>query len=451
MATRLAVVSLFAITTGCAGTRPVPTHPAPKSAAAPTVAAQNVHEKGPSNTSAERWPFDRDPPFVLHADVAGLRRTELGRQLFPAIVQSLRGVADEAQIGCLRDALESVNRVAVGGGLGDSMAFVVKYDPSGMRSTLASCAKLMGARPAHIPGAREAYSFPQATMAADGEWLVAGTPELVERAFARRSQTGPKLQLAGDRFIAWRASLPGKADASGTVLASPARFRVEAALDMADPRDADQLERAFLHARAEWRQVGTPEGVPANAADRLLAALALRRDSDRRVVASFELAGPAGDQSRDLGFAAALGIYGVRKYLAQAKMAEARYTVAQISKDIASWRTPEDVHGRTAASKKKRKLASYPPVPAEVPRGTKYQSSSDDWKAWQDLRFSMTEPQYYQYQVRAAKDGNSAEIIARGDLDGDGKLSTFSLHVKVDEKTGDFLIAPVIVETDPEE
>jgi hypothetical protein len=90
-------------------------------------------------------------------------------------------------------------------------------------------------------------------------------------------------------------------------------------------------------------------------------------------------------------------------------------------------------------------------VPKAVPRGQKYQSSSADWKAWAPLRFEMTEPQYYQYEIRAAKDGESAEIIARGDLNGDGKASELKLLVKVERPSNRIRVSPSIHEIDPDE
>jgi hypothetical protein len=84
-----------------------------------------------------------------------------------------------------------------------------------------------------------------------------------------------------------------------------------------------------------------------------------------------------------------------------------------------------------------KKLVSLPAVPAAVPRGVKYQSTVEDWKAWAPIHFGLTEPQYYQYQVTAAKDGKTAEILARGDLNGDGKTSLFRLKISLDPKTGE--------------
>jgi hypothetical protein len=114
---------------------------------------------------------------------------------------------------------------------------------------------------------------------------------------------------------------------------------------------------------------------------------------------------------------ASIAISGVRKYLVTAaKSAEARNAVGQIAKDYAAWWEKEDGKPRG-----RRKLVSFPPVPKTIPRGVKYQSTPSDWKAWAPIRFEMDAPQYYQYEVRASKDGSSADIFARGDLDADGK------------------------------
>ena len=81
----------------------------------------------------------------------------------------------------------------------------------------------------------------------------------------------------------------------------------------------------------------------------------------------------------------------------------------------------------------------------------KYQSTVADWKQWYPLRFSMTEPQYYQYEIKAAKDRDSVEIVARGDLDGNGKTSEFKVLVKLERASNDLRTSPSIMETDPDE
>ena len=143
---------------------------------------------------------------------------------------------------------------------------------------------------------------------------------------------------------------------------------------------------------------------------------------------------------------ASLAISGVRKYLLESKRAEARNAVEQIAKDYVAWWEHDD-----GKSRGKRKLASFPPVPKTVPRGTKYSSTPDDWTPWAPLHFQMDEPQYYQYEVRAARDGLSADVIARGDLEGNGKASELRLHVTVDGPRGTMSVAPRVDERDPDE
>jgi hypothetical protein len=63
----------------------------------------------------------------------------------------------------------------------------------------------------------------------------------------------------------------------------------------------------------------------------------------------------------------------------------------------------------------------------------------------------VSAPQYFQYEVKAAKDGESAEIIARGDLDGNGKASELELVVKVERPSNVIRVSPSIHEIDPNE
>jgi hypothetical protein len=166
----------------------------------------------------------------------------------------------------------------------------------------------------------------------------------------------------------------------------------------------------------------------------------------RRLEIVFELREPPVEQARDLGVLGSLATHGVRSYLTRSKAAEARNTVAAIAKHyVMDWER-EDTKPRA-----RRKLASYPPVPKTVPRGTTYMATATDWAPWKQLRFEMTSPQRYQYEIIAAKDGESAEIVARGDLNGDGRTSLFKVAVKVDRAKDVLVVAPTISETDPDE
>lgn len=146
-----------------------------------------------------------------------------------------------------------------------------------------------------------------------------------------------------------------------------------------------------------------------------------------------------------LGIMAALGIYGVRRYLSAAKTAEAKATVTAISRAaVAAYERETPDPDKLGAAYHHALCTSASPVPARVPAAVKYVPSSAsgaDFDAgsatagWKCLKFAMTMPMYYQYHyVKGAgwivpstapgKDG--FEAAARGDLDGNGTFSTFS-------------------------
>ena len=141
-----------------------------------------------------------------------------------------------------------------------------------------------------------------------------------------------------------------------------------------------------------------------------------------------------------------LAIYGIRKYIANAKTAEARNAVGQIAKDAAM--AYEKSHALCSS-------ASSPVPPSMTSlRGTKYQSTPQEWAVDQArnggfacLGFSMDLPQYFQYSYSAS--GGQFVATAHGDLNGDGKVSTFIARGRV--TAGVLQIGPSVEETDPEE
>ena len=145
-----------------------------------------------------------------------------------------------------------------------------------------------------------------------------------------------------------------------------------------------------------------------------------------------------------IGIFAVLAIYGVRKYIVNSKAAEARNTAAAVAKNAA------------AAFERDGKLcpSASSPVPVVVPRAVKYQSSASEWEVdkaanagFACLRFSMTSPQYFQYDYKSTPTGFT--VTAHGDLNGDGALSTFEVEGLL--SGGRVTIAPMIKESDPDE
>jgi len=168
-----------------------------------------------------------------------------------------------------------------------------------------------------------------------------------------------------------------------------------------------------------------------------------------------------------IGVLAALAIYGVRKYLTNAKSAEARTAIGRIAKDAQVAYERENMGGTIVPLKDSREIThelcpQSGLVPANLAQvsNQKYQSDPGEWNlvGWSCLKFSMTDPQYFQYQYRVPTagglEGANFAAEAHGDLDGDGDPSTFALAGQVQESTGGELVltlAPTITETAAEE
>src|SRR6476646_8394930 len=117
-----------------------------------------------------------------------------------------------------------------------------------------------------------------------------------------------------------------------------------------------------------------------------------------------------------VGVLAVLAVYGVRKYIANSKTAEARNSLGQISKDAATAYEKESMatstvlaQGAQSATLRALCTTSTPvPTDAKFIKGSKYQSSPADWNADQNkapvggvgfacLKFSIDQPQYFMY------------------------------------------------------
>ena len=167
-----------------------------------------------------------------------------------------------------------------------------------------------------------------------------------------------------------------------------------------------------------------------------------------------------------IGVLAALAIYGVRKYLTNAKSAEARTAVGRIAKDASSAWDREKMPGAVlsaggTADNSRALCGSSTSVPADTANiaNKKYQSSPAEWNTgdtligWRCLRFTMDGPQYFQYRY-ISTDASNFTARAVGDLDGDlTNFSRFDLAGRILDVSGEaaVTIAPAIAETTPEE
>jgi type IV pilus assembly protein PilA len=178
-----------------------------------------------------------------------------------------------------------------------------------------------------------------------------------------------------------------------------------------------------------------------------------------------------------VGVLAVLAVYGVRKYIANSKTAEARNSLGQIGKDASTAYEKESMAntgvlpqaGSSAVMRSLCQSASVPvPIGPAGIQGKKYQSAAGanvDWNADQNalplggvgfycLKYSMDQPQYFMYNWRITGVGNaqgdSFTAMANGDLNGDGNLSTFQLLGQIQQGMA-LNVAPTLGEVNPEE
>ena len=163
-----------------------------------------------------------------------------------------------------------------------------------------------------------------------------------------------------------------------------------------------------------------------------------------------------------IGILAVLAIYGVRKYIANAKTAEARNAVGKIQRDaLAAYEreklaTSAVMATGSATNKIRSMCQSAAAVPATPPPAQKYQSSKANWEqgdavtGWRCLKFEMNAPQYYSYNyIATGTSTGEFTALANGDLNGDTTTSTFNAFGKVQE--GRLNASPQIEEINPEE
>jgi len=177
-----------------------------------------------------------------------------------------------------------------------------------------------------------------------------------------------------------------------------------------------------------------------------------------------------------VGILASLAIYGVRKYIANAKTAEAKNSLGQLGKDGQTAFEKETLAGAVLAAGTSTTIsralcwtasAAVPAAKGSI-QGAKYQSDQSATKDWgldltagpgggpggfACLKFSMSAPQYFMYTYVSGVAGAPVLFTANayGDLNGDGVTSNFQLIGTVNATDQNLYVAPTITEVDPEE
>jgi type IV pilus assembly protein PilA len=170
-----------------------------------------------------------------------------------------------------------------------------------------------------------------------------------------------------------------------------------------------------------------------------------------------------------IGILAMLAAYGVRKYIAMSKTAEARNALGRIGNAaVIAYEDDEHMASNVVAPGSSTGLTrqlcnkASQPVPANISlvQGKKYQSSLADWNAdaagtsgFACLKFTIDQPQYFMYTYTVSgtvNPGDSFTAIANGDLNADGVMSTFSLTGAINSNYA-VNLAPNMLESSPDE
>jgi hypothetical protein len=428
----------------CGAEPPPAKAPAPELTLAP--AAAPAPSRQPSAEVSRYWLLSEQQPFSLYADLTSLLKSELVASLAPAVLEQAGDVLKPAERACVSALLQHAKELLVGGGERSGL-IVLSLGADGVKAARSACVgSLLPVEQTALRGAEEAYAVGDDVIFVMPGVVVYGTKPLVEAALDAAAKPAPVLAhfaLKGDEQLSLRFDLPREGvSATGSVSTSSQQFLLAAQVLLPSDAAAEAVDQKLSLGRSQAKAL--VQSVSSDAMlGKFLDSVQIERHG-RRFNVRFELRGSPVEQARQLGAITALGLQGARKYMLEAKAVEAKRTIAQIAK-----RYQESlVADEPAKAKKPKKLSSLPAVPASVPRATKYQSLAEDWKAWSAIQFKLEAPQAYQYEVVAAKDGKTADVLARGDLDGDGVTSLYRLKIQLDAKTGQ-ITAQEFDETEP--
>ena len=178
-----------------------------------------------------------------------------------------------------------------------------------------------------------------------------------------------------------------------------------------------------------------------------------------------------------VGILSALSVYGVGRYVRAARAAEATNAVGRMARDAAAAydRSGPDrlivAPGGSVDMTRRLCVSASRTVPRKVKsiEATAYQSTPSEWsrdsskpgKGFACLRFTMKDPQYFQYGYttsrtnykNSGKKNTTFTASAVGDLNGDGIRSDIHMTGKIVESSSGLtlVLSPGVSETNPEE
>lgn len=447
---RIALPLLFSLHAliGC-GQKPPP----PKTAAVEKLpppappAPPPVVQRTPSKEMAARFPFkDEEVTTLAYSDLGLLGQAEA----VSAIAGGLAPVAAElggVDRACVDAIVGGARELLVAGTTREAWVVVLKVPGHRLESACTPSPKI--AEPETIEGATKAWRFTESgrSCAVTADWLACGTPDLVKRSLAAQNDPSLPIGLDPEQILALDDRDPLK-DMKLSAASYPDRLEARVELVYDSDESPRVLHELVAHA---------PESAPSfakelSATDEqkklidLLANGVVASHRGQRANVRVDVAGKPGEQAAHLGtFLSLLGKVAVvdRKERRKKVVRDQLLAVADAMAKRWEAKDPKSVFAT-------KRCVSMPAVPKEVPRGQRVTTAEGDWKGWKEVPV-VTTPSFFQYEIKAAADGQSCDVIGRGDTNGDGKASAFKLHIRVDKSSKQLMVEPKIEETDPDE
>ena len=462
MLTRRALVPLVLSLSACSPTMATPPNAAPVLVSpAVSTEAQTALAPARPGSSALLAGVPANATFVARIDGKVLRAAPIFATAMRAIqaFPMVQGRIDDLNLRCGLNLLEVIDEVVVARtGPGDDEDVTLVRARADDAAVLRCVTGLLHAKPSTI-GLDPAVRFEPGNVAVVVEGItIIGSEANVGaaiKALRAHDATVPKparaLDLGPSTVASFSLSGPGFggiSSGSGVLEMDDHHLAIRAVGGVGSAAEASTLvQRARTAIAGASTELGaTPDGA-GEALRAYLSRIKVSAEGDH-VHAEMALEGGAEAQVALVGTLSAVSIYAIRQYLAQAKLSEAKNTVGAISRGLIAHMEMESVSGKRAT----RFPPSAPPTPAKVPSGTKFAPDESTWShpTWKALRFEMTTPMYYSYEVLTSKDGRTATVRAHGDLDGDGKLSTVERTLTIG-KNGDVVASPKLVLVDETE
>jgi hypothetical protein len=379
----------------------------------------------------------KDAAFYAYLDGERFRASPLSSIYRSAVSEDFPTARVKRECGF--DPLEALNAAALAGqvvpGSGPQLVAVVDIDRGSW--AVLECLKKLGGRADASSGG--VVLDPDWVALEAGRFVVVGDPPSARLVAARIAQ-----KLSSELPAPMRETLD---EHPGAILVATGRLGQaipESPFDWARLHVESSAARFLLRIEADTTDTTAASSYATALDPSRLGPFDGRSDLPRirvttrgnRILWELSVDGGPNEQAYRLGVASALAVSSVRRYIGEAKTAEAKNTVGQIAKDLVAYATQ-------LPPARMRFPPSAPLTPKQVPSGSKTPVTDADWShpTWKAIGFSLTDPVYYSYEIVTAPGGKKAIVRATGDLDGDGARSHFSLELRIDAK-GEVSVSP---------